>query len=64
MLHALFLNFCILVAAIIGLFVTDNALVLVVGLLVLRDLPFGLMMPNFSQQQEEDEPAIGFHASH
>ncbi len=57
--HALLLNVGILIAIILCLVMLNNPLALF-GLLLLKDLPYGLMVGQ--KEDEEDEPSrpIGF----
>lgn len=54
--HALFLNVLIIAAIMVALVMLNNPLALL-GLLLLRDMPFGLLAP---PEPEEQSSAIGF----
>lgn len=56
--HALYLNLAIVAAAIICMVVLHNPLGLFV-LMLLKDLPYGLMLPAAEEPEEESKP-IGF----
>jgi len=61
MTAALLLNFAILAFLGAALAITGNPLVMF-GLLLLKDLPFGLLLPSEKEDQAEAEPAqaMGF----
>jgi hypothetical protein len=54
------LNTMIILLIVIGIFATSNPL-FILGLLFLRDLPYGLVASESDNQEEESKP-IGFHA--
>jgi hypothetical protein len=56
--QALLLNLAIIAAAIICSVALQNPLALVV-LMLLKDLPYGLMLPQVEEEEEESKP-IGF----
>ena len=56
--QALLLNLAIIAAAIICSVALHNPLALVV-LMLLKDLPYGLMLPQVEEEEEESKP-IGF----
>lgn len=57
--HALALNFAILIIVGICLVALQNPLALF-GLILLKDLPYGLMVKDDDDEEEEESSPIGF----
>lgn len=56
--HALYLNLAIILAVIVGMVLLQNPLVLF-ALLLLKELPYGLLMQTTEEEEDESKP-IGF----
>ena len=56
--HALILNFMIFAAVMAALFVTSNPVVLL-GLLMLKEMPYGLLTMSEDEEDEQGKP-MGF----
>jgi hypothetical protein len=57
--HALILNFLIALAVIIALVITSNPVVLL-GLLMLKEMPYGLLTMETDEEMDEQGRPIGF----
>lgn len=58
MLHALILNALILIVIAVALYLTSNPLVLMC-LLLLKEMPYGLMVKDEEDEEDEEKP-MGF----
>lgn len=59
MIHALILNIAILAVIVVALIITSNPLVLMCLLLV-KEMPYGLMLEQDEEQVDEQGRPIGF----
>lgn len=57
--QALLLNLAIIAAAIVCMVVLNNPLGLFT-LMLLKDLPYGLMLPQVEEEEEDESKPIGF----